>query len=334
MNIRKIAQLAGVSVTTVSRTMNHPELVNDKTREIVQRVMQEQGYKSNQFAKNIMNPKTKNIGIIVPTLNNTYFVELIDSCRMYLQNKGYMLNVLCTSKSKEVQDWILDFLADKSDQFFMDGLIIAGSAAVSKETIERMKSMISVPIVVIEVVREKMDIDSIYTDDFSGIRLMVNHLKEQHIKSLGVFSPSMEFSHTKRIIKYLKQTTEELGIDMRKEHIIEADNTSVPISTKRAEQFLGKPLPDVIFSFSDMMTLALIKVLRSAGVRIPEDVQIVCGDYSEYCELAQPGLTCIIKPIEEMGRQAGNLLIKRIEEPNRAHEHIILPVSLSIREAV
>ncbi len=330
MNIKKIAALAGVSVTTVSRAMNHPELVNDKTREKIERVMKENEYRSNPFAKNIMNPRTKNIGIIVPTLNNTYFIKLANSCRDYLQRHGYMLNLMCTGKSMQTQSWIVDFLAEKSDQLFLDGLIIAGSASVSEKTVDYIKQHISIPIVVIEMPKKGMNIDSVYTDDLNGIRLMVDYIKGKSYQSMGVFSPSMKFGFARRTLKYIKNTAEEVGVSIDPKAIVEGDNASVPISIESAKRFLEGAMPDVIFSFSDVMTVALVSVLREAGVKIPGDVDIVCGDYTDYCDLIQPPITCIVKPIEEMGRIASELLIKRMDNPNRKTEHVVLPVSLSM----
>lgn len=333
MNIKEIAELAGVSPATVSRVMNNPELVNQETLRKVREVMEKYNYYSNPFARNIISKKTMNIVMMTPALTNNFLIGLADSGREFLNEQGYMLNLMCSSQSLDRQASILKFLTEKAHHMFMDGLIIAGSASIEKEAVKTIQRIVKVPVVVIEHATSSKKIDTVYADELSGIQLAVNYIKSKGYSDLGVFTAVKKLDFTTRRISYLKEIAAEAGVTIHEDNIIEGNSGSIEYSLEAAGKFFEKKPPQAVYAFNDTTALGLIERAKEKGVRVPEDMAVFCGEYSSYCDVSNPSITSIVWPVKDIGKTAAKLLLRRIAAPNKPIENLILPVSLSIKES-
>ena len=128
MNIKQIAEAAGVSVATVSRVMNHPETVAPATREKIERVMKEAEYKPNWFAQGLNFNKTKTIGMVVPHLLHTSYMEIANGVEEVARTKGYITFMCNVERDIQMErDYIAQLMTRR-----VDGIILMFSALEEK----------------------------------------------------------------------------------------------------------------------------------------------------------------------------------------------------------
>ena len=144
VTIKDIAKMAGVSITTVSRILNNKEgFISEATRDKVLKIVKEQGYTPNSFARSLVTNQSRMLGLILPDIVNPYFPELYRACDDQAQEKGYTL-LLCNSddESEKVKGY-MEFLARRG----VDGILLA-SSGVSPE-LEQI-GRLGIPIVTID----------------------------------------------------------------------------------------------------------------------------------------------------------------------------------------
>ncbi|CRH21139.1 Transcriptional regulator, LacI family (fragment) [Carnobacterium maltaromaticum] len=123
-SIKDIAEIAGVSVATVSRVINDNGRFSEETRKKVLRIIEETGYKMNYSAKNLRMKKSFTIGILVPDISNSFFSEVVQQLEEILFAKGYSTIICNTSRSSEKELAYLRILEGKG----IDGLIVISGA--------------------------------------------------------------------------------------------------------------------------------------------------------------------------------------------------------------
>ena len=123
MNIKAVAEKAGVSITTVSRVLNRPEMVSEKTKENVLAVMKQMDYTPNWFARNILSKKTNVIGLLIPDVRNPANLEIAKGVEDAAHQKGYNVMFCNTEYQKEKELQYIDTLLERR----VDGLILTSS---------------------------------------------------------------------------------------------------------------------------------------------------------------------------------------------------------------
>ena len=185
MNMRKIAKLAGVSVTTVSRAINKPELVNEETLRRIRQIMDKHNYHVNPFARNLINKKTKNIVMMIPNASNPFHLQVAEGAEEVLAAAGYILTIYNIRKNIDRQSTLLEYVRTKKNSFFMDGLILVGSGSLQEGYQKALKNIMQTPIVAIDPGPVEKGIDTVYTDEEAGILLAMKYLSKGH-SSIGL----------------------------------------------------------------------------------------------------------------------------------------------------
>jgi DNA-binding LacI/PurR family transcriptional regulator len=333
MNIKQIAKLAGVSVATISRVMNTPEKVKPETLQKVQETMNKHQYTTNPFARNLMKERTKNIVGILPSTNSPFPLEVAEGAEDILAKEGYILTLLNTHKSMHRQSTLLDFMREKKNSFFMDGLLLIGSAPLREGYQKSLQSFIKTPIVAVDKGPLQHPLDSAYMDESAGVFLAFKHLYEKGHKIIGLIAGEPDYAMTKRRLQDIHHYVDLFQMQISEVHIRYGslyDMESGYIQTARMLE--ASPKPTAIFAFNDILSIGCMKYLLAKGYKIPGDISVVSGDATHLGQFYHPSITGIKSPSYEIGQKAAELLLKRITHPDLPSQNIILPPSLIIRE--
>lgn len=314
--LEDVAAAAGVSKTTVSRVLNHRGYLSEKTIAKVQKAMQELDYRPNIIARQLYKQRTDLVGMIFPTVDNSFFSQLEAEMERQLYRNGYKVLIGNSQNDPAKEENYLQQLLTHQ----VDGLIVGTQ---NRGLIGYQHA--NLPVVAIDQVVGK-NIPVVSSDNYQGGLLATQRLLDdgcRHIihtnGPLGLDTPTQ-----KRREAY--------------EHLMTKNNLPAityhldfNISTIDKERvfrriFEEHPEVDGIFAANDTDASTIINLASEYGKRIPEDLKIVGYDGSNVTRLLLPGLTTIQQPIDEMADLAVQLLQARINGQNV--KSVVLPVTI------
>jgi LacI family transcriptional regulator, galactose operon repressor len=328
VTIREIAELAGVSIATVSRVVNGREDVSPETRELVQRIVRERGYSANRSARGLSAGKTGLIGGTVPMLHYPYFSYLLAGVAEALYEQDMRLVLCPTLHEHEREVTLLERLLHGTT----DGAVII----LPEETSEELELLLNhgYRFVVIDPQRPLNErIPAVSAAHTTGAGLGMQHLLSLgHRRIAAITGPINGKASADRRRGYYAALA-EAGIAPDPELEIQS-NFEVPGGVEAANRLLDLPdPPTAIFAFNDNMAIGVMRVARERGIRVPEELSIVGFDDLGEASLVTPALTTIRQPLAEMGRIAVSLLMRLLESQPLEALHVELATRLIVRES-
>jgi LacI family transcriptional regulator len=328
--IKDVARKLNVAVSTVSRAFNDKYDIRKETRDLILKTAHEMGYHPNPIAQKLIQRKTFTVGVVVPEFVNSYFPEVIIGIQDVLVKKGYQVLVM---QSNECHITELENVKTLENNM-VDGLIIS----LSRETLNneyyiRMLEK-GYPIVFFNRIDDQIPASRVIFDDYKWAYFATEHLIKQGYKKIYHFSGFKHLSLSRNRIMGYQKAMNKFKIPFQKSQIIETgfymeDGQSVMRSLlDRGE------LPEAIFASTDPAAIGAMRVIKKAGLRIPQDIAVVGFTESRMAEVVDPPLTSVSQPTFEMGKAAAELLLKQIAADGFASvQTIVLNGKLNIRES-
>jgi len=320
--IKDVAEIAGITVTTVSRVLNNRGYISEKTRQKVNAAMKELDYQPNEIARALFRKKSNLIGLIVPDVAHPFFAELTSSIEYYAYKNGYKI-LICNSYGDSVKEKeYIDML--KRNQ--VDGIIMGSHTLETFEYLNLGRPIVSIDRCLAD------NIPYIASDNYNGGVLATNILIEKGCKKLAHISGPLILNTpaNKRFQAFIDVTT--------KKHInhvvVETRLNSFEIEEYEKliyELFSEHPDIDGIFASSDIIAACVINISNVLGKEIPRDIKVVGYDDINIASLIVPSLTTIRQPIKEIGEMAIKSIIDQLEERPTSNENI-LPVEIIVRK--
>lgn len=324
--IYDVAKAAGVSIATVSRVLNEPQKVNDETRNSVLSAIDRLGYVPKAEARARAMQQNRRIGVITPYFTAPSFVQRLRGVASALRDTMYEL-VIYTVESSDKLNRYLEALPINH---YLDGLIIL-SLQFDDHFAHRLLDY-HLEAVLVEYPHNVLS--SVEIDDVSGGRMAAEYLARKGHTRVGFVGDTVipEFGiHpiTLRLAGF-RQKLNDLKIPLMDENILTVAY-DVEATHQAAINYLLRPgRPTAIFAATDMQAIAMIKAARELNLRIPQDLAVIGFDDLDMAELF--GLTTIRQHLDESGKIAAELLVSRINDPNRPVQHIQLPLNIVERE--
>ncbi len=329
MNIKRIAELAGVSVATVSRVVNHPERVREETREHVLSIMQKYNYTPNWFAQSLNLESSKTIALLIPGIETNFFQQIISGVETVAGNKAYAVLFGQTNNQAVREAEFVDMMVHRK----VDGIIQVNSRLNGEET---------PALQTLELPRVHIGKNRIYTGDTlcyidieEGARRMTQHLIELGHNTVIALFDEIQGDNSEQINAGCHRAIREAG------HYVafssaQADNSvrGGYLAVQRLIQ--SNRLPEALITASDLQAVGAMKAARDAHIRIPRDMALTSLTDSAVCSVLSPALTALELPSKKLGMAAARMLIDQIEGTmhyvDMPHDLILQP-KLKIRES-
>jgi LacI family transcriptional regulator, galactose operon repressor len=328
MTIREIADLAGVSIATVSRVLNGRDDVSDETRAAVRRVVEEHGYTANRSARGLSGGRTGLVGVLVPLVYPVYFSALLSGAAeaLYEQDLRVLLSPTGHEHDREVS------LLDRLVHGATDGALIVLPEESSDE-LERLLDE-GFRFVVIDP-RLPLDdrIASVSAANTSGADQAMQHLLGLgHRRIAAILGPRGWVATEDRRRGY-HGALAAAGIlpDPALEATSDFEIGGGRSAARRLLE-LADP-PTAIFAFNDNLAIGAIQAARARGLHVPDDLSVVGFDDVEHATIVSPALTTVRQPLAEMGRTAVSLLMRLLERQRFETLHVELGTRLVVRES-
>ncbi|NKK62167.1 MULTISPECIES: LacI family DNA-binding transcriptional regulator [Rhizobium] len=329
-----VAQRAGVSPSTVSRALMKPELVSEQTRATIEAAVDAIGYRINVGAQNLRRQRTRNIVVLTPNLQNSYYFDVLAGISSAVTDAGFNLligdgaTIGALGNDFDVRHYLDSSLADGI--ILMDSTYLGGLAA-SPDKATR------IPIVLASLWLEDQSIPSVRVDNIAGSGLAVDHLVSLGHHKIGhVRGPTGVILAKTREEGFCKAMAAH-NLPVREDWLV-AGGSSLQAGKDAADIWLAMPpedRPSAIYCYSDNIAIGLMGSLQQKGLSIPRDLSLVGFDGIELgTHLAVP-LTTIEQPRFEIGKKSAAAVINIIETPDAPPQelHTILPVQLVVRNS-
>lgn len=314
----EVAAQAGVSLSTVSHVLNHTRPVNESTRERVEDAVRELGYRRNAAARTLAGGRSHAIGVVISGLTNQYFGPLLHAIERRVSAEGYILLLGDSHDEPTRERLVIDSFLGRS----VDGLIVAPSAGFADQAASAVATG-DTPLVLIDR-SLGIDCDRVTPENRASTEKLTSHLIEHGHRRIGaiVGLAGLDSSAERR----------DGYLDALKAHGIQPDSRLIIAGESNqdharaaVEQLLGMDEPPTaLVTLNNAMTIGAMRAVADFGLRIPDDIALVCYDDFEWSDLFSPGLTAIAQNVERMGREAVDLLIRRIEGDDSPFEHRIV----------
>ena len=329
MTIDDIAKKAGVSTATVSRVLNNSSSVTPKTRQKVQRVIEECGYIPNALARSLSIQSTRSVAVLVADIENPYFNQALRGITQVADENDYNVLLLNTDEDLQRERRCLRAVAQQQPE----GVVISPVSYKDQETgavlaeFERR----SVPVVLLDRLIEGYSFGSVLAENRKGAYEAIRELIRAGHTRIAIIKGSKEkWPVTERWLGY-QDAMEEAGLPIRPEYVCSADQKSrlAHLATGKLMS-LDQP-PTAILTCNSSMTLGCLGYLTEHGIRIPQDVSVI--GFDEIDDLRQVGypLSVVERSPVEMGRLAMEMILRRLGDMEQAKETIVIPTQLILR---
>ncbi|MEO7587200.1 MAG: LacI family DNA-binding transcriptional regulator [Arachnia sp.] len=324
VRIREVAERAGVSVGTVSNTINHPERVSSDTQAVVRGAIRALGFVPNQQARVLMGAPSNVIGLVVVDVLSPFFMEIAHAVERAARESGHVV-ILCNSENDHAKEFtLLQMLAAQR----VRGALLT-PAGGGEPTVDGLHGF---PVVYLDY-KESSAGCSVSVDHVAGGRLAAQHLLSLGHKKLAFVGGLPGLQQFELRARGMHEAIVEAGLDPSEALVsVHEEGIGLESGTRAAQRLLKDGLPSGICCGNDMLAFGVFRELRRHGVRIPEDVALVGYDDVEFAESWIVPLSSVRQPTQEMGRRAAQLLLEHaVGDPHHRHQQIVLQPQLIVR---
>ena len=319
VTVKDVARKAGVSVSAVSFALNDTGSIGESVKQRVREVARELGYRPNRSAQAMRTGKTWTLGLILPDLRNPFFPELAQSVENAAREKGYAVFLVDTNVSTDIEREAIERLAQRG----VDGILCFPTTQA--DTIAPYAD--ELPVVVMD--REFDNYDRIIPDHRKGGLLQAEHILQQGHRHIGLVTGPLDIDNMRlRRDGAVDTLTGQAEIVWEHENPFSANLIPAVLDSIKARSVTA------IIAGNDILAIAVIQALGEAGIRVPQDVSVVGFDDIPWCTVVSPPLTTIRLPIDGIGVEAVNMLLRRIDEPDAPRLTITMDVELIVRKSV
>jgi DNA-binding LacI/PurR family transcriptional regulator len=323
ISIKDIAKAADVSYSTVSRALNDSPRVRPETKQRIQHIASEMGYLPSAVARSLVTRRTKTIGVVVTTITDLFFAEVIHAIEETALKHQYSVILANSGAHPERELAAIRALRERR----VDGIILVAGCS-SREDLHAEKGL-ELPIVIINNVHKEHIGYSVEVDNIGGGKQATQHLVELgHTRIAHIAGPMREWDGVERQSGY-EQALKACGLPIDPALIVRGDNR--PQGGMRATQQLLAlaSRPSAVFCYNDATAIGAMRAANSAGLCIPEHLSIVGFDDIDLNPYLEPPLTTVAQPKRRMGEKAVQMILDLLAGQEVAD--CVLPSQLIVR---
>lgn len=309
ITITDVAKHANVSKSTVSQYLNNRfDYMGEKTKERIAQSIKELEYKPNIVARSLKQKTTFTIGVIVANMLHVFSTQVLRAIEDVCHAQDYHVIVCNSDDDPEKEKKYIEMLHAKQ----VDGLILFPTG----ENKVLYKSMVNeqFPLVFMDRFVEGLNIDSFLIENEKAAKIAVDHLVSKGYKDIAILTKELLKNVTPRVerIQGYKKALKPHGIEVDERFII-GEEVEL-IQEKLKEVFSLSTPPRAIIAGNDLVLIQILQFAKENEMKIPEDLGIIGIDEVSFASIYSPPLTTISYPSYEMGREAAELLLKKIRK--------------------
>jgi LacI family transcriptional regulator len=328
--MKRIAGELGVSITTVSKVMNNHADIGEATRRRVLAKVEELGYQRNAVARSLTLRRTHTLGIVIPDLMHSFFVEIIAGIEPVASARGYGLLLCSSGEDPRKERAELEMLRSRR----VDGVVLASSyAQANTEMLLRLTRLGTSLVMIDRDDYPAVKCHRVLTDDERVGVLATSHLIDVGCRAIAhIGGPPIV--HARRREKGWRETLKAQGFKPSDDWIVRGGFMESDGYRAMKRLLTVRPRIDAVFAANDPAAIGAMKAIWDAGLRVPDDIAVVgAGDIAHGDFLRVP-LTTVGWSRKELGRHAAELLLRAVEyETPDEPQRMIVPPRLIVRDS-
>jgi LacI family transcriptional regulator len=332
VTIYDISKRPNVSTMTVSRVINKSGNVSEATRKKVENAIAELNYIPNSSARYLTAKKSKILSLMITDITNPFFTKVARGAEDKAKQMGYRL-LLCNSDEDidKESDYIHMLISTG-----VDGVLITPSADKSKRNLKTLNKY-NIPFILLDRKIDGINADEIHGDSKEGTRSILQYLINKGHKHIAIINGPLHVSTARERQEAYIETLKANQLPVMDDYIFHSKFKGQDTSDMiRKLVTLGNTeRPTAIFAANNIIAVHTIKALREQGIRVPEDMAVVCFDDLDPAFDLDPFMTVIAQPAYQFGFTGMQMLIERIEKTAPPEfRKVVLPSELIIRKSV
>src|ERR1700678_3849583 len=326
MDIRTVAQLANVSIATVSRTINRVSTVNPKMAKRVWEAIEKLDYFPNTQARALVSGRSRLLGLIVSEITNPFFPELIQGFEDIAVEHGYEILISSTNYDPQRMSLCIRRMLERRAE---GGAVM--TFGVEKPLLEQLAER-KVPLVFVDVGPERPGISLLRVDYHHGIRQGVQHLAVLGHRDIAFIGGPKRLHSAQSRQSAFTSSLEECGITCNPAWVIEGDHTLEGGVQAMDRLLRSKYLPTAVMCSNDMTAIGVLHKVYRAGLRVPADLSVIGFDDVHIARVMIPPLTSIQMSRLDLARAAVTALRSHVQNTTPQREYKI-DTRLVVRES-
>ncbi|AZN39323.1 LacI family DNA-binding transcriptional regulator [Paenibacillus albus] len=324
ISIFDVAKRSGLSVVTVSRVLNGAGTVREKNRQRVLDAMKELDYRPSAAARSLARGKTGIIGLVMTTLQDSFFDAIVSELNEILAQHGYFLAVAVT-KGRLAEDESHYLIQEDR----VDGLILLSPVEEDRYLVELKRR--NIPYVLIDNQNAENDAYSVTIDNIKGGYIAGQLLAQLGSRRVAHLSGSELFRSTKERRSGFLQALDEAGLAPFE---LASGDYETEFGYQTARRWIeAKQLPDAVFAGDDTIAVGVTNALLEAGIRVPDEVAVVGYDDQVIASRLRPFLTTVRQPADLIAAAAADMLLKRIDGSMKRAASVRIEPELIVRQS-
>ncbi|EGL81475.1 transcriptional regulator, LacI family [Caldalkalibacillus thermarum TA2.A1] len=302
VTIKDIARVAGVSYSTVSKALNNSPLVQEKTKQKILKIAEELGYQPNIAAKKLVSNKSKTIGVVWPTVNRVTLSTIVTKINEEIENASYSMILSINPLNSAVNMF---------KRFQVDGIVVFDDQELSDQHLEA-----NIPIVFLGGTNGRFpSIDVCRRDAFYNAVQYLHSLGHRHLAFVG----HLPHRNNRQFEKYIGFTEAliHLGINPQPEMFINTEGLYLYHGYEAMKKLLKSDYqPTAVVGGSYEITEGIIRAVKEAGLKIPDDISVIGYDNIPQMENLEVPVTAVGAPVDKIAKTTVDVLISHINNPS------------------
>lgn len=328
LTIKDIAKDLNISPSTVSRALKDNPDISIETRKMVQDYAKEHKYKPNALAMNLRTQHNNIIGVIVPELANHFFSGVLSGMETVAEEKDYHV-IVCQSS----EDYDKEI---RNVQTLIKARVCGVLISQSKTTTcyDHFQELLDndIPVIFFDRICTGIDTDKVVVDDYSGTFTAVEYMIKTGCKRIAFFTAPMHLEISKNRKNGYLDALRKYRLPVDEDLIRVADTKQ--LGYEKAMEILQEAIrPDGFMAMNDYTASGILVATKELGLKVPEEVSIFGFSNSNISQDTDPMLSTMDQHPMEVGKQAMELILEKIENPeNSSRKNRIIKTSLIARQ--
>ncbi|MEH6308129.1 LacI family DNA-binding transcriptional regulator [Olivibacter sp. CPCC 100613] len=310
VTILDIAKELNITFSTVARALNDHPAISKSTKEAVKKTAEKLGYSKNKIASSLRSGKSNIIGVLVPSLDVSFFSSVVHGIESVMNQHGYSILLYQSQESYKKEDKGIETLLNSR----VDGIIT--SFAIDREDSSSFEEIISknIPLTFFDRALYQLNAPSVTIDDYKGGYMATEHLIQSGYKKIVHITETRNLSIFKERLKGYLDALKTYNIPLNEDLILKG-NLSLNFGKECVKDLTDRRIDfDAIFTLEDFTAMGVIQQLKSQHIRIPEEVGVIGFANEAFGSLVTPSLSTIDQQTHLMGQETAQLFLTMLKE--------------------
>lgn len=330
LTIKQVAELAGVSKSTVSRVLNNNGYVNSDTRKNIERIIQENKYIPSATAISLSKRESSTIGVIIPEIDNSFFGEVLKGITSVADENDFSLICCDTQNNGEKELRALATL----EQHRVRGVIITPALGYGDiESVDKLKSAlekINVPVVIVDRDFDYSQWDTVYFQNYESGYIATENLIKARNRRIGIILGDMQLKIARERYRGFQDAMVARNIPILEKDILQGDFSLEKAYELTMKMIAEGDLPEAMVTTNNLTSIGFIKAMIENNIKIGEDIAVIGIDHVPILDVLGFRFSCVSRDTVEMGRAAMKMLLNRMKSADNHRNIQIIPCELKL----